>query len=90
MRTYEHSSRRAINRMIKTKSNPVPVFVKGSGEITFVYRPKPQHLQYSKAVATLCEASEDYGSFVGGVFAKEKYDKAVAAVRNLQAQYTAL
>ena len=94
MRTYEHTSKRAINRMFKTKSNPVPVFVpvfvKGSGEITFVYRPKPQHLQYSKAVATLCDASEEYGSFVGGVFAKEKYDKAISAVRNLQAQYMAL
>lgn len=65
----------------------VPVLIKKGRNLTqrAALRPKPQHLQYSKAVAILCDATEDYGSFVGGVFAKEKYDKAISAVRNLQA-----
>lgn len=66
----------------------VPVFTKKGRRISKSYAilPKQHHLQYSKAVATLCDAVQEYGDFLGSVVAKEKYDKAISAVRNLQAQ----
>ena len=94
MRTFNHTETRQFLKHVGASPYSVLVLVKGTkSSRPYALRllpPKPQHLQYSKAVAILCDATEDYGSFVGGVFAKEKYDKAISAVRNLQAQYMAI
>ena len=94
MRTFNAKSFEQSKFLSNYSSNGivVPVLIKQGRKLTqrAALRPKPQHLQYSKAVATLCDAVQEYGTFIGSIVAKEKYDKAISAVRNLQAQYMAI
>ena len=89
MRIYNTANMRDILEYIRMPNTPPMVMTKRKGKVVsceIARLPKPQHLQYSKAVATLCDAVQEYGAFLGSDAAREKYDKAISAARNLQAQ----
>lgn len=93
MRISNTANMRDMLEYIRMPNTPPMVLTKRKGKVVsceVASLPMPQHLQYSKAVETMCDTTYCYGAFLGSIISQELYEKALAAVRNLQAQYMAI